>query len=269
MSKVEYHDDDLVDYISRLEKLFHQLAATSELQAEKDKIYLLLSKLPLPYHPFRTTTWNDSKYDKTAYDAIFDRLILEHQQLTRGDAETEATNAFYAGKGRKKDNGRARGWKPQTEGTRESVSKDSCFHCKEKGHWANKCPKKRQDKRRPSSLNRRGRGQNQSTESSATVNSSPRAWTAMDEKSARIASAKWVLDSSATHPMTSDRTQFQNFTQVRISISIANGATMIAEGEGDILLNLQLDGETKQVLLKKVLYVPEMGSSGLVSVRCI
>jgi len=268
LSKVEYHDDDLVDYISRLEKLFHQLAAAGELQAEKDKKYLLLSKLPLPYHPFRTTTWNDSKYDETAYDEICDRLILEHQQLTRGDAETEATNAFYAGKGKKKDNGK-RSWRPQTEGTRESVSKDSCFHCKEKGHWANKCPKKRQDKRRPSGFNRRGRGQNQSTENSATVNSSPRAWTGMDEKSARIASAKWVLDSGATHHMTSDRTQFQNLTPARISISIANGATMIAEGEGDILLNLQLDDETNQVLLKKVLYVPEMGSSGLVSVRCI
>ena len=34
-------------------------------------------------------------------------------------------------------------------------------------------------------------------------------------------------------------------------------------------MNLQLDNETNQVLLKKVLYVPEMGSSGLVSVRCI
>jgi len=276
LSKVEYNDDDLVDYISRLEKLFHQLAAAGELQAEKDKKYLLLSKLPLPYHPFRTTTWNDSKYDETAYDEICDRLILEHQQLTRGDAETEATNAFYAGKGRKKDNGKqgqsARSCRPQTEGTRESVSKDSCFHCKEKGHWANKCPKKRQDKRRPSGFNRRGRGQNQSTESGATVNSSstsPRAWTAMDEKSAKIASAKWVLDSGATHHMTSDRTQFQNLTRVQISISIANGATMTAEGEGDILLNLQLDDETNQVLLKKVLYVPEMGSSGLVSVRCI
>ena len=44
---------------------------------------------------------------------------------------------------------------------------------------------------------------------------------------------------------------------------------MTAEGEGDILLNLQLDNETNQGLLKKVLFVPEMGSSGLVSVRCM
>lgn len=140
MSKVEYgsSDDNLVDYISSLEKLFHQWAAAGEVQAEKDKKYLLLLKLPLPYHPFRTTTWNDSKYDDPAYDEICDRLILEHQQLTRGDVETEATNAFYAGKGKKKDNGK-RVWKP--EGTREkSISKYSCFHWKEKGNTKNWLP---------------------------------------------------------------------------------------------------------------------------------
>ena len=99
LSKVEFHDDNLAEYTSSLEKLFNQLAAAGEVQAEKDKKYLLLSKLPLPYHPFRTITWNDSNYEDTSYDIICDRLLLEHQQLTRGDAETEGTNAFYAGKG--------------------------------------------------------------------------------------------------------------------------------------------------------------------------
>ena len=58
MSKVEYDssDDNLANYISSLGKLFHQLAAAGEVEAEKDKNYLLLLKLPLPYHPFRTTT---------------------------------------------------------------------------------------------------------------------------------------------------------------------------------------------------------------------
>ena len=91
LSKVEYHEDDLVDYISSL-KLFYQLAAASEFQATKDKKYLLLSKLPLKYHPFRTTTWNNSKYDETTYNEICDHFILEHQQLRQGNTETEATD---------------------------------------------------------------------------------------------------------------------------------------------------------------------------------
>jgi len=43
----------------------------------------------------------------------------------------------------------------------------------------------------------------------------------------------------------------------------------MAEGEGDVLLNLTVKGVKNPVILKKVLYVPEMGSSGLVSVQCI
>ena len=75
LSKVEYQNDNLVDYISSLEKLFHQLAATSEVQAEKNKKYLLLSKLPLPYHPFRTATWNNSNYAEISYDEIYQQNI--------------------------------------------------------------------------------------------------------------------------------------------------------------------------------------------------
>ena len=91
----------------------------------------------------------------------------------------------------------------------------------------------------------------------------------MDEKSAKVSQSKWVLDSGATNHMTSDRTQFQHITPVQTPIHIGNGATMIAEGEGDVLLNLTVKGVKNPVILKKVLYVLEMGSSGLVSVRCI
>ena len=44
---------------------------------------------------------------------------------------------------------------------------------------------------------------------------------------------------------------------------------MMAEGEADVQLNLMVNGDKNQVILRKVLYVPKMGSSGLVSVRCI
>jgi len=218
LSKVEYRDDNLVDYISSLEKLFHQLAAAGEVQAEKDKKYLLLSKLPQSYHPFRTSICNNADYDKTTYDAICDRLVLEHQQLTlaQGQAggDSETTNAFYA----RGKNGRG-GKGPGRE--KEPVAKDSCFFCKEKGHWANKCPVKLQNKRRPG----KGRGGRRegwgnagrpsahraTAERGANLNEdsgTPQAWTAMDEKSAKVSQSKWVLDSGATNHMTSDRTQF-------------------------------------------------------------
>ncbi|PUU72120.1 hypothetical protein B9Z19DRAFT_1070007 [Tuber borchii] len=201
-----------------LEKLCHQLGAAGEVQPEKDTKYLLLSKHPLPYHPFCTTVWNDSKNDETSYDEIGDRLILEHQQLMRGDRETEGTNAICAGKGKRNDNGN-QGGPGNPHGQAEDEEKN--------------------------------------------------AWTAMDTQSAMIAQPKWILDSGARHHITSDRNQFQSITLIQILIAVANGATMRAEWEGDVLLNLRLEGVTIPVTLKKVLYVPAMGRSGLVSARCI
>jgi len=110
LSKVEYRDDNLVDYISSLEKLLHQLAAPGEVQSEKDKKYFLLSKLPQTYHPFSTSICNNADYDETKYDAICDRLVLEHQQLTKATTEDpENTNAFYAGKNTRGGSGRRGG----------------------------------------------------------------------------------------------------------------------------------------------------------------
>ena len=137
LSKAEYRDDNLADYISSLEKLIHQLAGAGEVQAEKDKKYLVLSKLSQSYHPFCTSICNTPDYNKTTYDAICDRLVLEHQQLTQCSAggKSETTNAFYA----RGKNGRG-GFGKGPGRDKEQVGKDSCFICKEKGHWANKCP---------------------------------------------------------------------------------------------------------------------------------
>ncbi|KAG0644719.1 hypothetical protein HOY80DRAFT_1028085 [Tuber brumale] len=70
LSKLEYHDNNLVESFSSLEKLFHQLTAIGEVQDEKDKKYLLLSQLPLPYHLFQSSVWNNSDYDSTSFDEV-------------------------------------------------------------------------------------------------------------------------------------------------------------------------------------------------------
>jgi len=52
LSQIRYDNEPMVDYIAKLEKLFHQLAGAGETQSEKDKLHVLLSNLPIQYHPF-------------------------------------------------------------------------------------------------------------------------------------------------------------------------------------------------------------------------
>lgn len=63
LSRVEYHDDNIVDYISSLEKLLYQLAVAGKVESEDNKKYLLQLKLPQLFHPFCTATSNNSNYD--------------------------------------------------------------------------------------------------------------------------------------------------------------------------------------------------------------
>jgi len=67
--------------------------------------------------------------------------------------------------------------------------------------------------------------------------------------------------------MTSSCTQFQYITLVQNLIHITNGATIMTEGESDVILSLTVKGVKNAVILKKALYVPAIGSGGLVSVR--
>jgi len=273
LSKVEFRNNDLVDYIATLEKLFHQLAAAGETQSEKDKKYLLLSNLPIQYHPFRTSICNNVDYDTTTYDKICDRLVLEHQQLSGGAKQSEESKAFLAGKnggwkGKGKDYGNA-GQKEKGPTPSGSVDKDSCLYCKEKGHWARRCPKKRRDQEKNGGARRNENRDSKPSANAASARGNLQAWTAMDSESAKRVQSKWVLDSGATHHMTADKSLFEDLSPIRASIHIANGSEMIAMGEGDIILDLDVNGTPNQVRLRKALYVPDMGQSGLVSVRCI
>jgi len=101
----------MVDYIAKLEKLFNQLAGAGEKQSAKDKLYVLLSNLPIQYHPFCTMISNSPNFDDITYDNVCDRLILEHQQLIGeegkppgGSATTSTNGAFFVVR-----NGSARG----------------------------------------------------------------------------------------------------------------------------------------------------------------
>ena len=120
LANIQFEGEPMVDYISKLERLFNQLAGAGEIQKEKDKIYALLSHLPTEYHPFFTLISNNPNFADISYDHVCDRLILEHQQLTgvptespsRTSTSTSAFVSSHRDRGRMTGgrNGRGRGY---------------------------------------------------------------------------------------------------------------------------------------------------------------
>ena len=291
LSNIQYEGEAMIDYITKLEKLFNLLAAAGEQQSEKDKIYVLLSNLPTEYHQFRTSISNDPNFKDIIYNNVCDRLTLEYQQLNRSPTHESAsgnssTNAFFANRSRGRlgrgRGGRGRGYSGRflTQGQTSTfgrlqtqaggsdrakqvypstVDRDSCLYCKEKGHWIRNCPKK-------------NRGNNSRYQASANTTNTPKpntvAWMA---QTTPIESAnEWIHDSGASHQMSSHRDHFHNFKECSTYVHIANGARLTAIGIGDIWLSGELgQGVTNKIQLRNVLYVPELGPQNLVSVRCI
>jgi len=175
LANTKFEGEPMVVYISKLEKLFNQLAGGGKIQKEKDKISALLSNLPTGYHPFRTLISNNPNFAVISYHHVCDRLILEHQQLTgvptespsRTSTSTSALVSSQRGRGRMTGsrNRRGRGYSSRgpnitsvgisgrsqaigmgnekgSSASNTSVDKDSCLYCKEKGYWIRNCPKK-------------------------------------------------------------------------------------------------------------------------------
>ena len=94
------------------------------------------------------------------------------------------------------------------------------------------------------------------------------AWMAASKQEGE--SGHWLLDSGATHHMSSQRELFTDFKTHKVSISIANGRTIKATGIGKIWITVwNGKGDGTPICLQEVLYVPELGANNLVSVRCI
>jgi len=279
LSEVRYNNEPMVDYIAKLEKLFNQLAGAGEKQSEKDKLYVLLANLPIQYHPFRTAITNSPNFENIKYDDTCDRLILEHQQLIGDSGKplggTSGTSRAFLSRGTGGWRGRGRGRRlpnflqPGDKGRSgasgspvdrifeknrtQRIDKDSCLNCHERGHWAKDCPKKPHG------------GSKAANEAKGKLAG---AWTAATSEKANH--DDWILDSGATHHMSSRRQLFQNLKPHSATISIANGGTINATGIGEIFItvwNGQEDGTP--IRLREVLYVPGLGPNNLVLVRCI
>jgi len=245
LSKVQYQREDMSEFISKLQKLLNQLLSDwCTAYEDDDKIFLLLNTLPMEYHPFRTSITNA---ESLTFEEVSSRLILEHEKLAGGKVASRRRVAFYA------ENGKPS--KVVHNQRRGNSSKDTCSYCHFKGHWAKDCKKRiaREDRRGQGSANAR-----QAVAWMVQVN-------AQDIAYSPPTLDWWIVDSGASHHITSQQSYFSTYYHDSTTVTLANNRILKAAGRGDVVVLLP----SGDITLKDVLHIPSLGFSSLLSLRLI
>lgn len=150
--------------------------------------------------------------------------------------------------------------KRQAERTRskQKSRKIKCWSCGKVGHFANECDEKKKEdkeKKRTDQAKRKG-------ESNSKV-----AFLAngiiINENNV------WIVDSAASAHMSPNKSIFYSFVKLRESeVIVADNTKLQVKGSGTVNIPLLVNGETRIVVAKEVLYVPNL-SVNLLSVRKI
>lgn len=217
--------ENMVSFISRLEVLVRRLRDLKETISDDMVITKIIMALPPEYANF-CSAWESTSKTERNLDNLRARLMMEEERLTaRGivsSTEALAAKSKTHKFGKKRYEGKTKN--PRTVGR--------CFGCGDEGHWKRDCPRKNKGKNNSQAFN--------SDNSDFAVNAD-----------------SWLLDSGASHHMTSNREWFATYREEKRNVKIAKGS-IAASGIGSINIKYY-DGENwNDGYLKDVLYVPQI-----------
>lgn len=226
--------DTIQDYVTKANELRAQL---KDCGIDKDAqfVFNLLDKLPSEYAAFVSSSQTHrltmgSAYTTPSFDSFIEMLMLEQTKLiTVGILKSSKSQALVATHGsgsskkqkqskNKPHKDRAQSSSPQQGDSSSSSNKGNsqkekptCAYCKKVGHDEHRCHAKQVDELTnllkknninfPSSYKK---------EASLSTSSQSKKGKGQALVAATRLSQKWILDSSATHHMGSDREQFSS-----------------------------------------------------------
>ena len=274
-----------IDSISNdLRDLQSAMVATDKTEAPSDKAKIRALLRAVRKLDSRFETRIEILQDKTSkldYDSIVASLKEAEQRIRKSEDEEKALATIE--KSRKKGNG-------LKHKQNQRKRKGECWCCGEEGHVKTECSiwlktidgkafakKKKRASTGPlptPGVNKRARIDDDiEADEEARVaielsNEIPTelCWGALTDNFKR--EVTWVIDSGATRHMTFARDAFSEFIQLKTprTVRTANGEIIYGTGIGNVPIHVFLDDfEIKKLILKDVLYVPNLAGS-LISV---
>ena len=133
------------------------------------------------------------------------------------------------------------------------VFQGNCHFCKERGHFARDCPKKR-NKNNFGDPTVKAKSANYVAIQQGDDNSCDEALLASDGK----LSCDWIIESGATQHMTNNLTMLVDYVEFKNpqTVKLGDDHSIFAHGKGNCRLIADLGTKKQSIVLKNVLYLP-------------
>ena len=234
----------LRDHLDQLNTVLLELRNIDVKVDDEDAALILLVSLPSSYENFVDSFigGRDTLTLEDVRSSLHTRDMRHKATVTSSDSQ--AAGLVASGSLGQKGSGKKKFKKPVSKG---SKSNDVCNYCKEKGHWKNECPKKKQSEKASG------------TAVVAEVD------TTSEEDLALVADAHkhhrdvWILDTGASYHICPRREWFSTYEQIDGGIiSMANESASKVVGIGSIKIRTH-DG--KFCTLNDVRHAPHMAKN--------
>ena len=266
---------NMLEHINHLKSLHDQLREMGVEVNDQELAMTLLASLPDDYMPLITaldavgeTTLSFEKVKGMLlndYERKSDNLVLKNS----GDA-LSARQAFNSRRGRG-NRGHISGFqqnKPERSFPVQPFT-GTCHYCKEKGHFARDCPKKKaKSSYFPGNYSRNADSAHVSEEKGNSETMYEEAL--YTGENAHEPKSFWIIDSGATQHMTYDRDSLSDFIEFEqpSKVILGDNRTILAFGKGTYRLTTDIGGQPQKIALNDVLYLPDLGRN-LLSVRAL
>lgn len=251
--------EKVIDFVGRVQRVYNQLIDSGIKMGEESLVGKIVSGLTPAYHVFMTNWANNITFKQTMTE-LLPRLTAE-EHLVEKFKRTESAAYYIESKNRRYNNQHFkrgsfnknypstsnRGHKSNHSGRVSENPKPfkfKCYGCGKKGHKISECRAERKE-------------ENMKKEEVIVAEGIMAESNAIN---ATVGVNEWILDSGASEHMTYDCSNFLSFNKLKVPKKVRFGNFEEADGiaVGDIVLISNINGNEKRVLMKNVLYVPDI-----------